>query len=61
MKSVELIRQLEKNGWLKVSQKGSHIKFRHPVKKGHIVVPHHKGRDIPVGTLISILKKAGLR
>ncbi|MFN5168344.1 MAG: type II toxin-antitoxin system HicA family toxin [Cyclobacteriaceae bacterium] len=58
MKPKELIRLLEKEGFVFVRQSGSHAIFRKP---GHklIVVPIHS-RDIPTGTLRSILKDAGL-
>jgi len=39
---------------------GSHWHFKHPKKKGIATVPHPK-RDIPKGTLNSILKQAGLK
>ncbi len=60
MKSSEIIKALEKDGWHKVGQKGSHVQFKHKDKKGRVTVPHPK-RDLPVGTLMSIEKQAGLR
>jgi predicted RNA binding protein YcfA (HicA-like mRNA interferase family) len=33
---------LEKGGWYKADQSGSHISFRHPSKKGRVTVPHPK-------------------
>ncbi len=59
MKSKEIIKLLEKDGWNLDRHKGSHKVFKHPSKKGIVVVPEHKG-DIPIGTLKSILKQAGL-
>ena len=57
-KPREIIRALEKNGYTKVGQKGSHVKFR---KGGStIVVPLHQGKDIPFGLGLAILKKAGI-
>ncbi len=40
-----------------MAQKGSHIQFKHPNKKGRVTVPHPK-RDIPIGTLRSTEKKS---
>ncbi len=60
MKSSEIIKALEKDGWHKVGQKGSHIQLKHKDKKGRVTVPHPK-RDLPVRTLMSIEKQAGLR
>ena len=45
---------------VQVAQKGSHIQFKHPIKKGRVTVPHH-ARDVPIGTLKSIEKQSGLR
>lgn len=50
---------IEKDGWYIVRTKGSHHHFKHPEKKGLVTVPHPK-RDIPPGTVNSILKQAGL-
>jgi predicted RNA binding protein YcfA (HicA-like mRNA interferase family) len=60
MKSREIIQALQGDGWVQVAQKGSHVQFRHPAKKGRVTVPHPK-RDVPVGTLKSIEKQSGLK
>ncbi|KAB1087580.1 type II toxin-antitoxin system HicA family toxin [Neorhizobium galegae] len=60
MKSAEVIALLRRNGWMEVAQKGSHVQFKHPQKPGRVTVPHPK-RDIPLGTLRSIEKQAGLK
>ncbi len=60
MKSAELIKILEKNGWKEVRVKGSHHQFK---KVGYplvITVPHPK-KDLPSGTVDAILKDAGLK
>jgi len=57
MKSQEIISVLQRDGWVKVAQKGSHIQFRHPIKKGRVTVPHPE-RDIPIGTLKRALKSS---
>lgn len=59
MNSRDLIRILEADGWVEVAQRGSHKQFKHPDKAGRITVPHPK-RDLPIGTLRSIAKQAGL-
>ena len=59
MKPKELIKLLEKAGFVFVRQSGSHAIFRKPGVK-LIVVPIHS-RDVPTGTLNSILKDAGLK
>ncbi len=60
MKSADVIRALKADGWEQVAQKGSHVQFKHSGKPGRVTVPHPK-RDIPVGTLKSIEKQAGLK
>jgi predicted RNA binding protein YcfA (HicA-like mRNA interferase family) len=60
MNSRDLIVALRKDGWEQVAQKGSHVQFKHPTKPGRVTAPHPK-RDIPVGTLKSIEKQAGLK
>jgi predicted RNA binding protein YcfA (HicA-like mRNA interferase family) len=56
----EIIAKLEGDGWFKVAQKGSHVQFKHPTKPGRVTVPY-PNRDIPLGTLRSIEKQAGLK
>ena len=58
--SFDLIKKLEEDGWFRVSQKGSHIKFNHDKKSAIVVIPHPK-KDIPTGTAQKILKIAGVK
>lgn len=60
MSSRDLIARLKREGWVEVNQVGSHKQFRHETKPGRVTVPHPK-RDVPIGTLRSIEKQAGLR
>jgi predicted RNA binding protein YcfA (HicA-like mRNA interferase family) len=60
MNSREIVALLEAAGWRRVAQKGSHIQFKHESKAGRVTVPHPR-RDIPLGTLRSIEKQAGLK
>lgn len=60
MNSRDIIKMLEKDGWEHVRTTGSHWHFRHGAKPGTVTVLHPK-RDIPKGTLNSILKQAGLK
>ena len=60
MTSRELVIHLKRNGWVLKTQKGSHMQFVHPLKKGKVTIPNHKG-DLPKGTLNSIFKQAGLK
>ncbi|MBS3921328.1 MAG: type II toxin-antitoxin system HicA family toxin [Deltaproteobacteria bacterium] len=56
----EIIRILEKKGFLLDRSKGSHHIYYHPETKKRVVVPLHK-KDLPKGTLFEILKQAGLQ
>jgi predicted RNA binding protein YcfA (HicA-like mRNA interferase family) len=61
MKVKELVKMLEGDGWSRVRMKGSHRQFRHPIKSGTVTVAGRPSIDIPPGTLVSILKQAGLK
>ena len=60
MNSKELISKLEKDGWSLRGSKGSHHVFTHPIKAGHISVPHSK-KDLGIGLVQKLLKQAGLK
>jgi predicted RNA binding protein YcfA (HicA-like mRNA interferase family) len=49
---------LKRYGFELVSQKGSHRKWRHPETVLTVVVPMHKGKMLPVGTLRAIMRGA---
>jgi len=53
---------IEKDGWQHVRTTGSHMHFRHPTKKGVLTIlgGGKLGRDVPPGTLKSVLRQAGL-
>lgn len=57
--SREVIKMLKEDGWEMVAQVGSHTQFKHHTKKGRVTVPHPK-KTLPLGTLKSIMKQAGL-
>jgi predicted RNA binding protein YcfA (HicA-like mRNA interferase family) len=61
MKVREVIRLLQQDGWRHVRPKGSHRQLQHPMKPGTVTVSGKLGRDIPPGTLHSILKSSGLK
>ncbi|OJX75230.1 type II toxin-antitoxin system HicA family toxin [Magnetospirillum sp. 64-120] len=58
--SREIISILEADGWYEVARRGSHAQFKHPTKPGRVTVPHPK-RDLPIGTVKSIEKQAGVK
>ncbi|MBK9425194.1 MAG: type II toxin-antitoxin system HicA family toxin [Bacteroidetes bacterium] len=61
MKYNELFRLLMRNGWVEVRKKGSHVTLQHPDKKEFITVPYHSGKEVKLGLLNAILKKAAIK
>ncbi len=60
MTTKELEKMIKNDGWHLVKTVGSHYHYKHSTKQGKVTIPMHKG-DIPIGTLNSILKQAGLK
>ncbi len=60
MNSAELIKQMERAGWVLRGVKGSHHIFTHPERPGHLSVPHPR-KDLGVGLAHKLLKQAGLK
>jgi predicted RNA binding protein YcfA (HicA-like mRNA interferase family) len=61
MKVREVIRLLEKHGWIEMRSRGSHRHFKHPNQPLVVTVPGNEGKELAPGTLNAILKKAGLK
>lgn len=59
MNSKDVIKRLERDGWILKKVSGSHHHYTHPTKPGKVTVPHPK-KDLPVATVNSIWKQAGL-
>ena len=60
LRSIELIAILEKKGFRKVRQSGSHVILKHSDGR-RTTVPVHKGKTIGKGLLRQILRDTGLR
>ena len=60
MKVKEIIKLIENDGWWLIRTNDSHRHYAHPDKKGLVTVPGKLSSDVPIGTLKSILKQAGL-
>ena len=60
LKPSELVRILERLGFERIRQKGSHLYLRHSDGRA-TVVPMHRGEDIPPGLLRGILHNVELR
>lgn len=58
--SREGIKQLKDDGWYEVNCERNHHQFKHPTKTGKVTVTHPV-KGIPIRTLKSIEKQAGLK
>jgi predicted RNA binding protein YcfA (HicA-like mRNA interferase family) len=56
----EVVRVLRRKGFVMISQKGSHQKWRHANGR-QVIVAMHGNKPIPIGTLRSILEGSGLQ
>ncbi len=61
MKFSELVRVLEKNGFIIVKEKGSIRYYGKPGWDNLIRVDYHGTKEIPTGTCNAILKAAGIK
>lgn len=59
MKPKDMIKLLEKNGFVRKSQNGSHVKLYNEITKVYIIVPVHS-KELKKGLEIALLKQAGL-
>lgn len=57
--SEKLIRILSEHGFILDHQTGSHRVYLNKETKKRVIVPYHK-KDMPKGTLMSIIKAAGI-
>lgn len=61
VKVRDLIARLEADGWFLVRTKGSHRQYHHPTKPGTVTVSGKPSVEVPIGTLNSALRQAGLK
>lgn len=55
----ELVKALERAGFVVTRVKGSHHRLKHPDGRA-TTVPVHSGKEVPKGTLRSVLQDVGL-
>jgi predicted RNA binding protein YcfA (HicA-like mRNA interferase family) len=51
---------LRHHGFLRVGQSGSHQKWRNPTTAKQVIVAHHRGRILPLGTIRAIIEGSGI-
>jgi predicted RNA binding protein YcfA (HicA-like mRNA interferase family) len=56
----ELVRALERAGFVRWRQRGSHLTLYRERDRRTLTIPIHFGKTIPKGMLHTILKQAGL-
>ncbi|WP_120509981.1 type II toxin-antitoxin system HicA family toxin [Rahnella bruchi] len=59
MDSRKLMAEIVADGWILDRVNGSHHHFVHPTKPGLVTIPHPK-KDLPIKTVKSIRKQAGI-
>lgn len=60
MTSQEMMKYLKKNGFVIISQNGSHIKMRNFINGRTVIIPYHS-KDLKKGLEQAILRQAGLK
>ena len=60
LKAKDLVRLLERDGFVLVHQKGSHATYQHLVTQKRVTVPIHPGKDLKRGLLRGILNDLNL-
>ena len=60
LKAKEIIKVLKKRGFYIHHQIGSHVTLKRNIDKKRVTVPNHPGKTLPKGTLLGILKQAGI-
>jgi predicted RNA binding protein YcfA (HicA-like mRNA interferase family) len=55
-----MINILRNHGFLRVGQSGSHQKWRNPATAKQVIVAHHGGRVLPLGTMRAIIDGSGI-
>ncbi len=56
--SRDIIRRLEREGWVRVRVKGSHHQYKNPATGRRTTVTHPR-KDMPIGTVRAIYEDAG--
>ncbi len=57
----DMLEILRNDGWIKVSQHGSHRQFKHPTKPGKVTVDGKESVSVDVWLWNSMLKQAGIK
>ena len=61
MKVRDIMKRVEKDGWVLDRTRGDHRQYVHPIKTGLVTIAGHPSDDVLPKTLGSILRQAGLK
>jgi predicted RNA binding protein YcfA (HicA-like mRNA interferase family) len=61
MNGKEVVKRLEKEGWMLVKINGSHHMMQHIELNKKVPIPVHGSKDIKIGTIKSIEKQTGVK
>jgi predicted RNA binding protein YcfA (HicA-like mRNA interferase family) len=56
----EVLKRLDRDGWVVVRTRGDHRQLKHPIKAGKVTVSGHPSDDVHPKTLASIWRQARL-
>jgi predicted RNA binding protein YcfA (HicA-like mRNA interferase family) len=56
----EVTQVLVRHKFILISQKGSHQKWRNSATGKQVIVPYHRGKQLPIGTISSIIVGSGI-
>jgi predicted RNA binding protein YcfA (HicA-like mRNA interferase family) len=60
LKPRQVVRALEKAGYIVHETTGSHVHLKHPLKPGRVTVPYHERFELPKHIVKSIIRQAEL-
>lgn len=60
LKASEVIDIIQHHGFVFITQRGSHQKWRNHESGKQVIIPIHKSKDLPLGTLKSIIDGSGI-
>jgi predicted RNA binding protein YcfA (HicA-like mRNA interferase family) len=58
--AAQVIAILRRHGFVLASTSGSHQKWRNLATGKQVIVPYHRGRILPLGTMKSIIEGSGI-
>jgi predicted RNA binding protein YcfA (HicA-like mRNA interferase family) len=60
LKPREVVRALQRAGYVIHETTGSHVHLKHPDRPGRVTIPYHTRFDLPKHIVKSIVRQAGM-